>query len=85
MIPPALIVLRFGRMPVPLPVVLVWPLILLLMLLATALLPVLPIRGTTAGMRLRVPLAAFLCLCALRGLRVHVRSREGKAFHMGCW
>ena len=85
MIPPLFLYARVGRFHLPLPVLLLWPLLLVLLLLSTLVLPFVPLRGTTAGARARLPLAAWRMLAALRGLRVDVRPAGGGRVKVVFW
>jgi hypothetical protein len=85
MIPPAFIYMRIGRVPMPLPVVVLWPLLLGLLLTAAVILPLVPVRGTTVGQRAQAPFALWRLLAAARGLSVHVRSGDGHAVRISCW
>lgn len=73
MIPPALLVLRVGRVWLPLPIFLLWPLVLIAWIVVGALwlLWGLPRRG-----RLRMMLNLLAALNALRGLSVDVRGDD---------
>jgi hypothetical protein len=83
--PPAFMTLRIGRRLIPLPFVLLWPLLPLLLILGAVILPFVPIRGTTAWARMQLPFALFLALCALRGLLVDIQSANGDNVHIRCW
>ncbi len=85
MIPPLLIYVRIGPVPLPLPVVLLWPLLLALLASAALLLPLLRVRGTTVGQRARLPFALYRMLAATRGLSVGVSPVNGPGVRVFCW
>jgi len=85
MIPPLLIYVRVGRAPLPLPVFLLWPLLLVLFFFAAVVLPLLPVRGTTIGGRALLPFRLWRALCATRGLRVGVQAADGRRLAIACW
>ena len=85
MIPPVLIYLRIGHVPLPLPVVLLWPLLLALLVLSAVVLPFVPLRSTTVSTRARLPFALYRMLAALRGLRVDVREAHGDRLMVRFW
>ena len=85
MIPPAIVVVRIGRMVLPLPVVALWPVLLLLLPVALVALPCIPIRGTRPGERARWPILAWAVLGSLRGLTIDVQDPSGKAIAVRCY
>ena len=89
MIPPVLIMVRgpwrfLGGL-VPVPLVLLWPFLLVAFVVAVALLPFIRIKHTTASQRLLMPWAAFRLLGALRGLTVDVQAKDGTVVQVRCW
>jgi hypothetical protein len=85
MIPPLLIILRFGRLVVPLPVVLLWPLLLALALLCSLALVFVPFRRLRAGTRVALPWLLLRAFMALRGLRLEMQdAKEGRVFAIRC-
>ena len=85
MIPPAVITLKIGRVWVPVPTILLWPPMLVLAVLATAVLPLVPIRNTTAGQRARWALLSWALLGSLRGFRLDIRAADGPAVRVRCY
>jgi hypothetical protein len=85
MIPPSIVVVRIGRVVLPLPVFLLWPLLAALLPLALVVLPLIPIGGIGPGERLRWPVMAWAVLGSLRGLRIDVRQSSGKALALRCY
>jgi len=85
MIPPMLIVVGVAGKPIPLPVVLLWPLLPVALVLATGILPMVGLQGTTPRQRAALPLAAWRLLAAARGLRIDVRSADGTRVYVRCW
>jgi hypothetical protein len=85
MMPPLFIYVRIGRVPLPLPALLLWPLLLALLVLSTLVLPFVPLRGTTAEARARLPLALWRTLAALRGLQVDVRPAHRDRVKIVFW
>jgi len=75
--PPALVIIRRGRVFLPLPTVVLWPLLGLGLLTACVILPLVPLKGTSALQRARLPLACWRILSALRGLHVEVQDARG--------
>jgi hypothetical protein len=84
-IPPLLIYVRIGRVPLPLPLVLLWPLLLGLLVCAAVILPLVPLRGMTVRQRVHAPFALWSMLAALRGLRTDVRPAHGPSVIVICW
>ena len=88
MIPPILIMIRGpwsflgGR--VPAPVIILWPVLLLILVLGLAVLPFVRIKGTTARQRFLMPWLLWRMLGALRGLEVDVDA-EGTRVQIRCW
>ncbi len=77
--------LRLGRWWLPIPVILVWPLLLAMILLGPPLFALLPIRGTTPAQRAQMPLAVWQFLGSLRGLKVDVKPADGTHIAINCW
>jgi len=75
--PPVLIIIGIGRRTIPLPVILFWPLLPALFVVAQVVLPFVAIRGTTMGQRVRMPLALAMLVGSLRGLSVNVEAGNG--------
>lgn len=77
---PAMAILRIGRgrrLPVPLPLFLLWPLVLLALLLV-ALAGPLADRRSEAGRRLLAARLGILALFRLSGLSVDARGSDGR-------
>jgi hypothetical protein len=85
MIPPALIVVGVAGKPIPLPVLLLWPLLPIALVLATVILPMIRLEGTTARQRAVLPLVAWRLLAAARGLRIDIRCADGTRVYVRCW
>jgi hypothetical protein len=85
MIPPILITLRTRRIWLPLPVIVLWPLLVLLAVLAVVVLPFVRIRGTTLAQRALWPIAAWRGLAATRGLVVDVDAVSGDSVSVRCY
>ncbi len=85
MIPPVLIAVRAGKLLVPVPVILLWPLILLLLAIGALVLPFVRIPETGPAERAMLSFHIYRILGALRGLRVDVQSSRGDEVHVSCW
>ena len=85
MIPPILLTIRVGRLWLPLPVFVLWPLLLLLTIVAILVLPLVRIRGTTPAQRARWPVFTWQALAAGRGLVVDVREAAGRSVAVRCY
>jgi hypothetical protein len=85
MILPLLITLRIGRLWLPLPVALLWPLLFVLAVVAMLVLPLVRVRGTTAWQRVQWPIMTWRLLASTRGLVVDVREASGKPFCVCCY
>jgi hypothetical protein len=81
MIPPAVVYIRKGRLALPIPVIVLWP----LFLLAVLVLPFVPVKGTTPFQRVRAIFAGLRLLSALRGLRVDTQTQDGKRVLVAIW
>ena len=84
MIPPLVMWLKIQWFGIWVPLILLWPIVLALLLL---ILPLVAIGMAIAGridrfwMALRVVLAAYTMLCALRGLQIEIH-KEDKTFEI---
>ncbi len=78
--PPALIIVGLGGKPIPVPLLLLWPLLLVALALAVTIVPLMRLEGTTPRERLALPLQAWRVLAATRGLRVNGRTADGERF-----
>ncbi|MGD2174133.1 MAG: hypothetical protein PVJ27_01930 [Candidatus Brocadiaceae bacterium] len=85
MIPPFLIVIETGRIPIVVPLILLWPLMVVALVVATAVLPLVRLQNTRPAQRAVLPLATWRALAAMRGLRVDVRPTDGKRVYIWCW
>ncbi len=77
-IPPTFLVVRAGWFLLPLPLVLLWPLVILFLVLGMLGLPLVPWPGTTAWQRVRFPMELYRLYAALRGFSVQVREKAGE-------
>ena len=85
MIPPLFVFVRIGRVPLPLPVFLLWPLLLVLVVIGAVVLPLLPLKGTSIAGRALLPFVLWRALSATRGLRLNVRAAHGARIGVICW
>ncbi|MFW6189203.1 MAG: hypothetical protein ACOC7T_02120 [Planctomycetota bacterium] len=85
MIPPLLVILRIGRLWLPLPTVLLWPLLTAALFIAPAVLPLVPVTTLTRSQRAALPFHVWRLLSAARGLRVDVSAHDGRSVHLRVW
>ena len=85
MIPPAFLLLRVGRIWLPLPLALLWPFYVVAFTVALVVLPLTPIRKTTLRQRMLMPLSVAGLIHALRGLEVDVTSGDGERVYCRIW
>lgn len=65
--------------------VVLWPLLALVVLVAVLVLPMVRIRGTTLRQRAAWPLMVWRVLAATRGLIVGVREAAGRSVAVRCY
>jgi hypothetical protein len=84
-IPPVFVMLRIGFFWIPLPVVLFWPFLLILLVFAWVLLAFVPIGGIPTVERMQLPLRALNLLGALRGLDIDIQGGTKQKFAVKVW
>lgn len=83
--PPALILIRIGVWPIPIPVLLLWPLIAVVWIVALAARAVGHLGHASPGANAGWPdllLACLQMLRQMRGLRMDLRSHQGTPIHV---
>lgn len=84
-IPPILVYVRVGWVPLPLPVVLFWPLLAPLLAFALLLAAVLPVKEVDRARRFAAIAQAWRLMGALRGLKLHLQQPGERSLHVVCW
>ncbi|MFO8008782.1 MAG: hypothetical protein R6V05_13725 [Candidatus Brocadiia bacterium] len=84
MIPPVLVIVRVGRLLIPVPAILLWPLLLLLLVVGPMVLPFVRMESTSRAQRAMLPLHLCRLLGSLRGLRVDIETSSGEKVHVSC-
>lgn len=77
-LPPSLFFLRAGKLWLPVPLVLLWPLLPFVAALAVAVLAAVRVKGTTVRQRVALVGLAYQSFAALRGLNIDLQNGKGR-------
>jgi hypothetical protein len=84
-IPPVFVMLRVGFFWIPLPVILFWPFLLILLVFAWVILAFVPLGGIPTVERIQLPLRALNILGSLRGLDIDIQDGKKHNFAVKVW
>ncbi|MDD3626075.1 MAG: hypothetical protein PHV06_02025 [bacterium] len=82
--PPFFILFRINKVWIPIPFILFWPLLVLVLILSQFILPFINIKGTSFKQRLQWPWLAYRILCISWGTRIQVNEKEDNV-HILIW
>ena len=76
--PPFLIIFRINKVIIPIPFLLFWPFVILILLIAQLIIPFIDIKGTKMKQRAQWPWLAYRILCISWGTRIQVNEKKSK-------